>query len=66
MQGAELIFEVTANDESAREVWLGEGGIVAHATTSQALITCATLSVEFVDELAKVCAEKGLTFLTCL
>ncbi len=62
VQGAELVFEVTANDESARTVWLGKNGIVDQATTNQVLITCATLSVEFVDELAKTCAEKGLTF----
>lgn len=62
MQGAELVFEVTANDESAREVWLGKGGIVAHANVEQTLITCATLSVAFVDELAKTTAEKGQAF----
>ena len=62
VQGAELVFEVTANDESSRELWLGKDGIVAHANASQLLITCATLSVDFVDELAKICAEKGLTF----
>ncbi len=62
VQGAELVFEVTANDESAREVWLGADGILAHATTNQTLITCATLSVDCVDELARACAEKGFTF----
>ncbi len=62
VQGAELVFEVTANDESARTVWLGENAIVDQATTNQVLITCATLSVDFVDELAITCAEKGLTF----
>jgi 3-hydroxyisobutyrate dehydrogenase-like beta-hydroxyacid dehydrogenase len=62
VDGAELVFEVTANDESSRAVWFGEDGILAHAKPDQFLITCATLSVEFVDELAKMCAAKGLTF----
>ena len=62
VQGAELVFEVTANDESAREIWLGEGGIIAHANAAQALITCATLSVDCVDELVEVCVEKGFIF----
>lgn len=62
VDGAELVFEVTANDESSREIWLGESGIIAHASPEQTLITCATLSVAWVDELAAVCAEKGLTF----
>jgi 3-hydroxyisobutyrate dehydrogenase-like beta-hydroxyacid dehydrogenase len=58
----DIVFEVTANDESSRELWLGENGIIAHANATQTLISCATLSVEWVDELAKTCAEKGLTF----
>ncbi len=62
LQDAELVFEITANDESSRTIWLGENGIIANANQGQILITCATLSVEWVDELAKICAEKGLTF----
>lgn len=62
VKGADLVFEVTANDESAREMWLDSDGIVAHVRSDQTLITCATLSVDCVDELAVACAEKGLTF----
>ncbi|QQS20130.1 NAD(P)-dependent oxidoreductase [Candidatus Saccharibacteria bacterium] len=62
VQCADIVFEVTANDESAHEVWLGEGGIIFNANPNQMLITCATLSVSCVDELAKKCAEKCLTF----
>lgn len=60
---ADIVLEVTANDESSRGLWLGENGIIARANAAQTLISCATLSVEWVDELAKMCAEKGLTFL---
>ena len=52
---ADLVFEVTANDESSRELWLGADGIVSHSNAGQTLITCATLSVEWVDELAASC-----------
>lgn len=60
--GADMVFEVTANDESSRGVWLGEHGIIANARPEQVLITCATLSPAWVDELADACAQKGLTF----
>ncbi|MBL8121936.1 NAD(P)-dependent oxidoreductase [Candidatus Saccharibacteria bacterium] len=60
--GADMVFEVTANDESSREVWLGENGIVKRANEAQVLITCATLSPAWVEELAQACATKGLTF----
>lgn len=59
---SDVIFEVTANDESAREVWLSENGIVASAKPGQTLITSATLSANMTDGLAKACADNGLTF----
>lgn len=62
VQGAEIVFEVTANDESSKSVWLGEGGILECATSQQYLISCATLSADWTDELAKICSDRGLTF----
>lgn len=62
VESADIVFEVTANDESSRGLWQGEDGIIAHANATQTLITCATLSVEWVDELARACAQKSLTF----
>lgn len=59
---ADVIFEVTANDESSREIWLSEDGILSAASEAKYLITCATLSVKWVDELARTCAVKGLNF----
>ncbi|MGB4966656.1 MAG: NAD(P)-dependent oxidoreductase [Candidatus Saccharimonadales bacterium] len=55
---AELVFEVTANDESSRAVWLGNGGILAGADESTTLVASATLSVGWIDELAKICTDK--------
>ncbi|MGW2628866.1 NAD(P)-dependent oxidoreductase [Streptomyces chattanoogensis] len=59
---AEVVFEVTADDASSREVWLGTDGIVAGAGATTVLITSATLSVGWVEELARVCTERGSVF----
>jgi 3-hydroxyisobutyrate dehydrogenase-like beta-hydroxyacid dehydrogenase len=56
---ADLVFEVTANDQSSASVW---ADILAVAKPEQYLITCATLSTDCTDDLAKQCADKGLTF----
>jgi len=59
---ADMIFEVTANDESSRSVWLEENGILAGSTPEKFLFADATLSVAWTDELAKICADRGFTF----
>jgi 3-hydroxyisobutyrate dehydrogenase len=59
---AKIILEVTANDASSREVWFGAAGILAAATPAKVLITNATLSVSWVDELAAECHKRGFTF----
>ncbi|MEW9555852.1 NAD(P)-dependent oxidoreductase [Nonomuraea sp. NPDC050783] len=60
--GAEVVFEVTADDASSRQVWLGADGILAGARPGTVLVSSATLSVEWVSELAARCAERGLSF----
>jgi 3-hydroxyisobutyrate dehydrogenase-like beta-hydroxyacid dehydrogenase len=60
---AELIFEVTANDESSQQVWLGEGGIMSGADSSKILVASATLSIAWIEELIAVCHAQGLQFL---
>lgn len=60
---ADIVFEVTANDESSRAVWLGSEGILAGARKGQTLISSATLSVSWVDELATLCVRDGFTYL---
>ncbi|MGW2403942.1 NAD(P)-dependent oxidoreductase [Streptomyces sp. NPDC001739] len=59
---AEVVFEVTADDTSSREVWLGADGILAGAPAPAVLITSATLSVGWVEELAAACADRGSVF----
>lgn len=59
VQNADIVFEVTANDQSSQEIWKD---ILQVAKSEQYLITCATLSVQWTDELAKKCGDASLTF----
>lgn len=60
---SELIFEVTANDESSKAMWYGKEGILSKATKDKILITSATLSINYTDELINKCKELNLNFL---
>ena len=62
VQKADMVFEVTADDESSKEIWLGNDGIFTNATPHQFLVTCATLSAKWTDELAAKCSDAGLQF----
>ena len=62
-QKANLVFEVTANDESSKEVWTGEDGILSGATSKNILIASATLSIDWIDELINKCQQENLIFL---
>lgn len=59
---ADIIFEVTATDESSQSVWQGESGILAGANQNSILITSATLTANWTDELAAICQTQGKTF----
>jgi 3-hydroxyisobutyrate dehydrogenase-like beta-hydroxyacid dehydrogenase len=59
---ADIVFEVTANDESSRHVWTADDGILAGASADSVLVASATLSAEWTDELAELCADRDLTF----
>ena len=62
-QNADIIFDVTAGDESSRYVFCDEhDGIFSVATSAQTLITCATLTIAWTQELAQMCADKNITF----
>lgn len=60
---ADIIFEVTSDDDSSKAVWLGEKGILEGGTADKVLIASATLSVSWVEILAKNCEDKKLNFL---
>lgn len=59
---ADITFEVTANDQSSQSVWLEKDGILDGAKPGKTVITCATLSIPWVDELVYHCAQKKVTF----
>lgn len=60
---ADLVFEITANDESSKSVWTGKHGILAGARKDTILVASATLSVGWVDKLADTCKKSDRTFL---
>lgn len=60
---ADVTFEVTADDGSSRAAWLDGDGILAGARAGSVLVTSATLSPPWVDELAGACAAAGHPFL---
>lgn len=62
-QKADIIFEVTANDESSKAVWTGDQGILAGATPEKILIVSATLSINWTDELIKTCQDSSFQIL---
>ncbi|MET9428110.1 NAD(P)-dependent oxidoreductase [Streptomyces sp. NPDC003036] len=59
---ADVVFEVTADDASSRQVWQGPDGILAGAREDAVLIASATLSVGWVEELAAACERQGAVF----
>ncbi len=59
---ADIVFEVTANDESSKLVWQGKDGILDSARQDHYLITSATLSASWTDELALICSQSKLQF----
>lgn len=61
-KNADLVFEVTANDASSREVWLGSSGILAGSRPDSILIASATLSVEWIDMLIAACQKQQRQF----
>lgn len=58
----DILFEITANDESSRSVWLGEDGILAGAGSETILISSATVSAFWTDELTKKCLDNNQIF----
>jgi len=60
---SDIIFDVTANDETSRELFLDEhNGIFNVGNENQIFITCVTLSIGCTDELSQAAKQKGLTF----
>lgn len=62
VKNADLVFEVTANDASSREVWLGAAGILSGSREDSILVASATLSVEWIDALILACQKQQRRF----
>jgi 3-hydroxyisobutyrate dehydrogenase len=62
-EAADLVIECVTNDEASRSVWLGETGILAGASQDTILAASSSLSIEWTDELAALCKQKGLQFM---
>lgn len=60
---SDIIIECVADDEASRSVWLGDNGILAGAMPEKVLITSASLSLDWTDELVELCAQKRFKFL---
>ena len=60
---SDIIIECVSDDEASRGVWLGEQGILAGADKNKVLIASSSLSLNWTDELAKMCSDKAYKFL---
>ena len=60
---SDVVISMVADDNASRNIWLGEKGVVAGATSGQVLIECSTLSVKWVRELAAAAAQRGCELL---
>ena len=62
-QKADVVFEITANDKSSKQVWTGKKGILSGARKDSILVASATLSVQWIDKLIELCNKQKLTFM---
>ena len=56
---AEVVISMLADDSAARAVWLGDSGALAGAPRGAVLVECSTVSVAWIEELAKAGAARG-------
>lgn len=60
---SDIVVECVSDDDASRSVWLEDDGILAGAHADVILITSATLSLFWTDELAEICHARNLKFL---
>jgi 3-hydroxyisobutyrate dehydrogenase len=56
---ADIVITMLPATEQAREVYLGPGGVIAHAKKGATLIDCSTINAEAAREIATQAREKG-------
>jgi 3-hydroxyisobutyrate dehydrogenase len=62
-EGAAVVFSMVADDVASRAMWLGQEGALAGAAAGTVIVECSTLSVGWVNELARAVAGAGGRFL---
>ena len=60
---ADVVLSMVADDAASRAVWLGEDGALAGAAPDSVLIESSTLTVGWIEELAREAADLGLELL---
>lgn len=60
--GAAIIFSMVADDVASRAMWLGDEGALAGTARGVIAVECSTLTVAWVDELARAVAAGGGEF----
>ena len=60
---ADVVVSMVADDVASRGVWLGEQGALAGAARGSLLIESSTLTVGWIEELAREAAARGCDFL---
>ncbi len=64
VDAADIIIVIVGDDDSSRQVWLGEAGILAGSPKPNAIaIESTTLSVGWVQELHQALSDRGLRFI---
>lgn len=62
-QGADIVVSMIANNEAARDVWLGQDGALAALSPGAIAIEASTLTIDWVREFAKAAAAQQVDFL---
>ncbi|KKO52997.1 3-hydroxyisobutyrate dehydrogenase [Paenibacillus sp. DMB20] len=62
-EGADVVITMVSNDDSVRDVFYGENGVLASLTASMTVIDCSTISPALVKEIAAEVSGKGASFL---
>jgi 3-hydroxyisobutyrate dehydrogenase len=60
---ADVVLSMVADDAASRAVWHGERGALAGALRGSVLVECSTLTVGWIEELAKDAAARGCELL---
>src|SRR5215468_474413 len=61
--GSEIVITMLPAGPQVRSVYLGEGGLLAHARKDSLLIDCSTIDVETARSVAAAAAEAGFDML---